>query len=66
MIVYKINVLEELKRHGYSTYVLRKQRIFGEKTIQMFRDNEIVNITNLDKVCTLLDCNISDIIEFKK
>lgn len=30
MIVYKINVLQELKHKGYSTYVLRRDRIMGE------------------------------------
>lgn len=64
MIEYKINVLQALKEKGYSTYVLRKQKIFGEKTIQMLRDGVIVNTTNLDKLCYLLGCDVSDIIRY--
>ena len=37
MIVYKINVLQELKHKGYSTYVLRRDRIMGEAQIQKIR-----------------------------
>ena len=36
-IRYKIDVMDALKSKGYSTYRLRKDKIFGEKTMQDFR-----------------------------
>ena len=66
MIIYKINVLYALKENGYSSYKLRKEKIFGEATLQKFRKKEYINFDNLNKLCELLNCQISDIIEYVK
>lgn len=66
MIIYKINVLNALKENGYSSYKLRKEKIFGEATLQKFRKKEYINFDNLNKLCELLNCQISDIIEYVK
>ncbi len=63
-IKYKINVLAELKAIGYSTYRLRKEKIFGERTMQKFRRGEIVNAENMAIICKLLNCQPGDIIEY--
>ena len=63
-IKYKINVLAELKAIGYSTYRLRKEKIFGERTMQKFRRGEIVNAENMAIVCKLLNCQPGDIMEY--
>ena len=63
-IKYKINVLAELKAIGYSTYRLRKEKIFGERTMQKFRKGEIVNAENLAVICKLLNCQPGDIMEY--
>jgi len=62
VICYKINVLDELKKAGYSTYKLRQGKIFSEKTIQSFRKGELVSFASFDKLCTLLQCDIGDIL----
>ena len=43
MLRYKIDVLEELKNKGYSSYKLRKEKLMGEAQIQKIRDNELVS-----------------------
>ena len=63
-IKYKINVLDALKKAGYSTYRLRKEKILAESTMQKFRDGEIVKADNLALVCSLLDCQPGDILEY--
>ena len=63
-IRYKINVLAELRAIGYSTYRLRKEKIFGERTMQKFRKGEIVNAENLSVICELLNCQPGDIMEY--
>lgn len=65
-IQYKMNVLSELKSAGYSTYRIRKERIFGEATVQMFRDKQIVSWLNINTVCRLLNCQVGDIVEYVK
>ncbi len=62
MIVYKRNILEELKSKGYNTYTLRNEKLLGENTIQKLRKKEMISLNQLDKVCTLLNCDIDDLI----
>lgn len=64
MIKYKINVLEELKLKGYTTYTLRKERLIGEAMLQKIRSGELPSWKTLDIICNLLNCDISDIIEY--
>ncbi len=63
-IKYKINVLAALKSAGYSTYKLRKEKILAESTMQKFRDGEIVTADNLALVCSLLNCQPGDVLEY--
>lgn len=66
MIKYKIDILEELKNKGYSSYRLRKDKIFGEATIQKIRNKEQINFDNLNKICELLECQPGDLIIYVK
>lgn len=66
MIVYKGNVLKKLKKAGYSTYYLRKEKLFYERTIQQLREEKPVSFNVLSRICELLSCNVGDIIEYKK
>ncbi len=66
MITYKIDVLAKLKEKGYNTSVLRKEKLLSESTIQQIREKKLVSWANIEKLCTLLDCQISDILEYKK
>ena len=66
MLRYKINVLEELKQQGYTSYTLRKEKLLGESTIQKLRGGLPVSWENLEVLCRLLDCNIGYIIEYIK
>lgn len=65
-IGYKLDILKALKDHGFSTYRLRKEKIFGESTISQFRSGEIVYGKTLEKLCSILECQPGDIIEFKE
>ena len=65
-IVYKIDVLKELKEKGYNTSRLRKDKLMGEATIQKIRENQLVSWANLDTICTLLDYNVGDVVEHQK
>lgn len=64
MIKYKIDILQALKDRGYSSYKLRQDKIFGEATMSKFRKNEYFNFDNLNKLCSLLNCQPGDIIEY--
>lgn len=63
-IVYKIDVLEALKEKGYSSYNLRKDKLLSESTIQALRNKKQISWDNLERLCGLLKCQPSDLIEY--
>ena len=63
---YKLDILEALKEKGYSSYYLRKEKLLSESTIQKLREGEGVSWDNLNTFCKLLECDISDILEYQK
>lgn len=64
MIKYKINIMDSLKGKGYTSYKLRKNKILGEATMTKFRNKEYINFENLNILCSLLNCQPGDIIEY--
>jgi len=66
MIKYKIDIMDALKVKGYTSYKLRKDKIFGEATMTKFRKKEYINFENLNLLCKLLECQPGDIIEYVK
>lgn len=65
-IAYKTNILVALKRKGYSTYRLRKEKLLSEATIQAIRNNVLVSWESIARICSMLECQPGDILEYKK
>lgn len=66
MIVYKVNILDELKKIGYNTNKIRKEHILGEQTMQKIRQGVVVYGNTLDKLCELLQCQPGDLLEYRR
>lgn len=64
MLRYKIDILEELKTNGYTSYKLRKDKLIGEAQIQKIRNGEIASKETLNTICKLLNCQPGDILEY--
>lgn len=64
MIKCKIDILTELKKAGYNTSVLRKNKIMGEATIQKIRKGGLPSWAELNKICALLDCQPGDLVKY--
>ena len=64
MLKYKIDVLEELKGKGYTSYKLRKDKIMGEAQIQKIRQGEIASKETLNTICKLLQIQPGDLLEY--
>jgi len=60
------NVLEELAKCGFTAYELRKQKIWGEATIQKFRKGGLPTWKELDFICSALCYDVGELIEFKR
>lgn len=63
MIKYKIDVVEELAKRGYTPSVIRKNKWISEATLTKIRKGEHINTTTLNVICILLRCQPSDVIE---
>ena len=63
---YKIDVLTALKEKGYSSYRLRKEKLLGERVIQQLRNGEPVSWEVLTRLCSLLNCDIGDILTMEQ
>lgn len=64
MLKFKIDVLEALKDKGFSTYVLRKDNLLGQKTIADMRAGVVPGIKSIDIICNILNCQPGDIISY--
>ena len=63
-IRYKLDVLQELKAHGYTTNRIRAEKIFGEGITTKLRNGELVSHAMLARVCHLLECQPGDLLEY--
>lgn len=61
---YKFDVLEALKQAGYTTYKMRKEKLFAESTLQKFRNGQVISADNLDSLCKCLNLQPGDILEY--
>ena len=66
MLTYKIDVLQALQNKGYTTYRIRQERIINESALQALRTGDMIGIKTLEKLCTVLQLQPGDIIEFKQ
>ena len=61
---YKVDILATLKEKGYNTNRIRTENLLSQSTLQKFRNNQGVSWENLETLCSLLDCQPGDLIEF--
>ena len=65
MIIYN-RLWDTMKKKGISTYRLRESYGFNMKTIAKLRHNGTVTTQTLNKLCSILDCKLSDIAEYRE
>lgn len=64
MLRYKIDILESLKKVGFTSYKIRKEKIIGEAQMQKIRTGEIASKETLNTLCKLMNCQPGDILEY--
>ena len=62
-IQYKVDIMAELKKRGYSSTRIRDEKLIGQSYLQQIRHGELVSWKTLDTICTLLGCQPGDLIE---
>ena len=65
MLQYKIDVIRELEKAGINTTVARKTGVFGQATMQKFRNGDTsISLDNLNRLCAVLEMQPRDIIKY--
>ncbi len=65
MLKYKIDVMEQLKSKGYTTYRIRKENLLAQSTITKLNNGVVVSNDVIDVLCRLLDCQPGDILSYE-
>lgn len=63
-IHYKVDILAELKKKGYSSTRIREEKLIGQSYLQQIRRGELVSWKTLDTICSLLKCQPGDLLEY--
>lgn len=65
MISYE-SLWNTMKQRGITTYTLINRYGFNPRTIYNLRHNKSITMFTLERLCTILDCDPGEVIEFKK
>ena len=60
------NLLERLKKCGYSSYKLRTSGLIGEAAITKIRNDKMVSLDIINTICTMLNCDITDVLVYER
>lgn len=65
-LYYKIDVIEALRKNGYSSYRIRQEKLIGESTLSKLRQKKPISWENIETLCKLLDAQPEQIIGYTK
>ena len=63
-IRYKVDVMAELKKKGYTSTKIREEKLIGQSYLQQLRHGELVSWKTFDTICSLLECQPGDLVEY--
>ena len=63
-IRYKLDIMDALKKAGYSSTRLRNEKLMGESYMQQLRRGELVSWKTIETICMLLNCQPGDLLEY--
>lgn len=65
MLIYKIDIIEELKKVGINTNTIRKTKIFSQSTMTKFKNGDTnISLDNINRLCCLLEVQPRDILKY--
>ncbi len=61
---YKVDVLDELKKAGYNTNKIRKEKIFAESTLTRLREEKPVSLEVAFKLSHLTHLDLTELFQY--
>lgn len=55
-------IIDDLIDKGYTTSIMRKEKLLSESTLQNIRKGKMIESDTLGKVCDMLGCQPGDIV----
>ena len=66
-IRYKVDILAELKKKGYSSTRIREEKLIGQSTLSAIKNGTGgLDAKTLARLCEVLDCQPGDLMEYVK
>lgn len=57
---------ETMKKRGATTYTLQVKGEISSSSVRRLKAGQSVSTNTLDALCKILDCDLKDIVEYKK
>ena len=57
-------LIQMMKDHGINSYTVKRDKIIGQATYKKIMSGEYVNLSTIDTLCRLFNCQPGDIIEY--
>ena len=64
MLQWRVNIMSELQAAGWYPAKMRKEKLFGESTVQKMRHQKLVSWAEFDRLCQVLNKQPGDLLEY--
>ncbi len=64
MLKYKIDIIDQLQKKGYTLQRIRKEKILSQGTLTYIRAKKLIRIEVIERICELLQCQPGDLLEW--
>lgn len=65
MIIFE-DIMAMLLENGWTSYRLRKEKIFSESTLTRIRNQEPITTVTIEKICDLCDCQPGELMHYTR
>lgn len=63
MINYKIDIMQELNKKGYTYIRIKKEKLLSAQTLENIKRGKSITLDTLNKICLLTGLQPGDIVE---
>lgn len=65
MLKYKIDIIKELEKVGFTSYTAKKTRVLSQETMRKLKNGDTnISLKSLNRICTILEMQPRDLIKY--